>query len=75
MIYLYLNVSTDSVIKLPEDARQNLESDILKKMQAIPDIDMSEHGDEYPQVPSEIRLGDNPLFDTFKAKRGKKLVK
>lgn len=50
-----------------------MESDILKKMQAIPDIDMSDHSDEYPQVPSEIRLGDNALFEAYREKRGEKL--
>lgn len=44
----------------------------MRKIRAIPHIDMSEIAGSIPEVPQEIRLGDNPLFQTFSDLRQRK---
>lgn len=62
---------TESVISLSEEAREAMQVEVEKKVQSIPDSMLSpDYASRELQVPTEIRLGDNPLFDTFKDSRG-----
>jgi len=61
---------SESRITFPEEARAALQADIAKKVKSIPEGTLSEEwANANLSVPSEIRLGDNPLFEAYKKDR------
>lgn len=58
-------VLIDSVIELDTETQSELQAEMMRKIRAVPHMDMSEMAGSTPEVPQEIRIGDNPLFQTF----------
>lgn len=63
---------SDSTYKLSEESRRELQDELDRKIKALPHIDVSQHYGDMPVVPTDIRLGDNPLFDALKKTRDAK---
>ncbi|PXF49346.1 hypothetical protein BWQ96_00920 [Gracilariopsis chorda] len=60
----------DSVIAIPDDIRESLRAEVMKKVGAVPDANISAAwANQNLQIPSEIRLGDNPLFESHQKLR------
>ena len=58
------------MISLSDEARQAMQAEVEKKLQGIPDSGLpSDYSARELQVPSEIRLGENPLFGAFGSAR------
>lgn len=65
----------DSIISLTEEARAALQSEIAKKVKNIPDSALPDNWAALElQVPSDIRLGDNPLFESNKKHRNARKI-
>lgn len=62
--------TTESVISVPENTRELLQAEVDKKVNAIPDSTLpGDYASMRLKVPTDIRLGDNPLFEAYSKSR------
>lgn len=69
-LYCICLLHVDSVISLSEEDRLALHAEIAKNVKSIPETPLDDAwAAANIQVPSEIRIGDNPYFDVYKKAR------
>ncbi|CAN8066754.1 unnamed protein product [Agarophyton chilense] len=60
----------ESVISLPDETREALQAEVVKRVSTVPEAELpAAWVHQNLQVPSEIRLGDNPLFESAQKTR------